>query len=460
MTNPILKSVSAVFLAITLTVSAANAQSFQPHEILRMNFRSYTGLVNSISTFATQITPDAAGTVMFLSAAMAMNPAFAAVDLTRPMSLLLLTGAGTAKNTGGEYVPDLFLCAVVSLRENATLQNSLSVGGIPFSTFRLSDGRAVLYQQNPLYNKMLHEKAASLFPIRRDLPLFQLQMDLNSVYQLPFIQEAIANAISTATAQNPDIQPDDLTKEFEKSIHQAKTLTVSLNFPNDRTLELQGELSLKPNSDTAKRFDMKKTAFDFSTIPVLETATEIFLLDIPNDPKLKSFLIRQIRQTTLPTAFLDACITHATGAILASADSKTGRVKTYIALLPGTARLLLQLMKDDKTIQELSPGLWIIDYQEDGVSTYAKVLDNGLYLVAGRISEVTAKRMMDDRTPLPKSVNLDANFFAAYKKKRSDDTFSRIGALRYFRDRISGTFLLHPSDFPKPPPAARPAPAK
>ena len=117
-------------------------------------------------------------------------------------------------------------------------------------------------------------------------------------------------------------------------------------------------------------------------------------------------------------------------------------------------------MKDDKMIQELSPGLWIVDYQEDGVSTYAKVLDNGLYVVSGKISEVTAKRILDDRTPLPKSVALNSDFLAVYRKKGGDETFTRTGSLRYFRNRISGNFLLHPSDFPKIAPEARTLPAK
>lgn len=456
--NLIRKTVSAAVLCVVLSVSAVG-QEFRPHEILRLDFRSYTGVVNSMSSFAAQVAPDAAGAVMFLSAALAMNPAFAAVDLTRPMSILLLTGAGTVKNAGGEYVPDLFLCAAVTLRENATLQKEIPVGGMRFATFSFSDRRAVLYRPNPLYNKMIREKASALFPVRRDLPQLQLQMELNAMTQLPFAQDVIANGVAAAAEQNTEIPPEDLVKELEKTVRQAEKLTLGVNFPNDRTLELQGVLTLKPDSDTAKLFRWKKTSFDFSAVPVFATASQIFLLDLPDDPKFKSSLIRQLGKTTLPSAFAAACITHASGAILAAVDSAE-RVKAYIALKPGSARLLLQLMKDDKMIQELSPGLWIVDYQEDGVSTYAKVLDNGLYVVSGRISEVVAKRILDDRTPLPKSVALNSDFLAVYRKKDGEETFTRTGSLRYFQNRISGNFLLHPSDFPKFVPETRALPAK
>lgn len=443
------QGVCSLFLAFVLTLSVSAAETFQPHEILRVHVRSYIGFIQAMTTFASQVSPQATGKLLFLSALPSMNPEFAAINLNRPITALLLTGAGTVKNKTGEYAPDLFLCAAVQLRQNADGKAS-AAGGVRYSRLSLPDGRTLLYEQNPLYDKMIRTKASTLFPVRRDLPMLYLEMDLASLSQLPFIRDGVSQAVASATVGNDDLQPEELTHELEKAIRQAEKISFGVNFPNEKTLEIKLGVTLKPNSETVRLFEGQKNTFDFSRIPILETATEIYLLHIPDNQKLKDFLVRQVRQTTLPAAFLENCIRNASGAVLSSSDRKTGQTKSYLALRSGSARPLLEFMKKDPTIRELSPGLWIIDYQEDGVSTYAKVADNGLYLVSGRISEVTAKRILDNRTPLPAGIKLDSDFFAVFKKQENSDTFSRIGAIRYSGNQFSGELLLQPSDFPKP----------
>ena len=443
------QGVCSLFLAFLLTLSVSAAETFQPHEILRVHVRSYIGFIQAMTTFTSQVAPQATGKLLFLSALPSMNPEFAAINLNRPITALLLTGAGTVKNKTGEYAPDLFLCAAVQLLRNADGKAS-TAGGVRYSRLSLPDGRTLLYEPNPLYDKMIRTKASTLFPVRQDLPMLYLEMDLASLSQLPFIRDGVSQAVASATVGNDDLQPEELTRELEKAIRQAEKISFGVNFPNEQTLEIKLGVTLKPNSETVRLFEGQKNTFDFSRIPILKTATEIYLLHIPDNQKLKDFLIRQVRQTTLPAAFLENCIRNASGAVLSSSDWKTGQTKSYLALRNGSARPLLEFMKKDPTIRELSPGLWIIDYQEDGVSTYAKVADNGLYLVSGRISEVTAKRILDNRTPLPAGIKLDSDFFAVFKKQENSDTFSRIGAIRYSGNQFSGELLLQPSDFPKP----------
>ena len=443
------QGVCSLFLAFLLTLSVSAAETFQPHEILLVHVRSYIGFIQAMTTFTSQVAPQATGKLLFLSALPSMNPEFAAINLNRPITALLLTGAGTVKNKTGEYAPDLFLCAAVQLLRNADGKAS-TAGGVRYSRLSLPDGRTLLYEPNPLYDKMIRTKASTLFPVRRDLPMLYLEMDLASLSQLPFIRDGVSQAVASATVGNDDLQPEELTRELEKAIRQAEKISFGVNFPNEQTLEIKLGVTLKPGTETVRLFEGQKNKFDFSRIPILRTATEIYLLHIPDNQKLKDFLIRQVRQTTLPAAFLEQCIRSASGAVLSSTDRKTGQTKSYLALRSGSVRPLLEFMKKDPTIRELSPGLWIIDYQEDGVSTYAKVADNGLYLVSGRISEVTAKRILDNRTPLPAGIKLDSDFFAVFKKQENSDTFSRIGAIRYSGNQFSGELLLQPSDFPKP----------
>ena len=443
------RGVCSLLLAFVLTLSVSAAETFQPHEILRVHLRSYFGFIQAMTAFTSQVSPQATGKLLFLSALPSMNPEFAAINLNRPITALLLTGAGTVKNKTGEYAPDLFLCAAVQLRQNADGKAS-TAGGVRYSRLSLPDGRTLLYEPNPLYDKMIRTKASTFFPVRRDLPMLYLEMDLASLSQLPFIRDGISQAVTSATVGNDDLQPEELTRELEKAIRQTEKISFGVNFPNEQTLEIKLGVTMKPGTETVRLFEGQKNKFDFSRIPILGTATEIYLLHIPDNQKLKDFLIRQVRQTTLPAAFLENCIQSASGAVLSSTDRKTGQTKSYLALRSGSVRPLLEFMKKDPTIRELSPGLWIIDYQEDGVSTYAKVADNGLYLVSGRISEVTAKRILDNRTPLPAGVKLDSDFFAVFKKQENSDTFSRIGAIRCSGNRFNGEILLQPSDFPQP----------
>ena len=83
MKKQILKNLFTV-CAVMLMLSASAGQ---PREVLRLNITSLTGFLNSASTFAAKIAPEIAGTVMMGSAAIAMNPQFAAVDISRPVTV-------------------------------------------------------------------------------------------------------------------------------------------------------------------------------------------------------------------------------------------------------------------------------------------------------------------------------------------------------------------------------------
>ena len=301
------RGVCSLLLAFVLTLSVSAAETFQPHEILRVHLRSYFGFIQAMTSFTSQVSPQATGKLLFLSALPSMNPEFAAINLNRPITALLLTGAGTVKNKTGEYAPDLFLCAAVQLRQNADGKAS-TAGGVRYSRLSLPDGRTLLYEPNPLYDKMIRTKASTLFPVRRDLPMLYLEMDLASLSQLPFIRDGVSQAVASATVENDDLQPEELTRELEKAIRQAEKISFGVNFPNEQTLEIKLGVTLKPGTETVRLFEGQKNKFDFSRIPILRTATEIYLLHIPDNQKLKDFLIRQVRQTTLPAAFLEQCI--------------------------------------------------------------------------------------------------------------------------------------------------------
>ena len=171
------RGVCSLLLAFVLTLSVSAAETFQPHEILRVHLRSYFGFIQAMTAFTSQVSPQATGKLLFLSALPSMNPEFAAINLNRPITALLLTGAGTVKNKTGEYAPDLFLCAAVQLRQNADGKAS-TAGGVRYSRLSLPDGRTLLYEPNPLYDKMIRTKASTFFPVRRDLPMLYLEMDL------------------------------------------------------------------------------------------------------------------------------------------------------------------------------------------------------------------------------------------------------------------------------------------
>ena len=210
-----------------------------------------------MTSFTSQVSPQATGKLLFLSALPSMNPEFAAINLNRPITALLLTGAGTVKNKTGEYAPDLFLCAAVQLRQNADGKAS-TAGGVRYSRLSLPDGRTLLYEPNPLYDKMIRTKASTLFPVRRDLPMLYLEMDLASLSQLPFIRDGVSQAVASATVGNDDLQPEELTRELEKAIRQAEKISFGVNFPNEQTLEIKLGVTLKPGTETVRLFEGQK----------------------------------------------------------------------------------------------------------------------------------------------------------------------------------------------------------
>ncbi len=437
MKKQILKSIFAVFaVALTLSVSAG-----QPREVLRLNISSLTGFINSASTFAAKVAPEKAGIVMMGSAAIAMNPQFAAVDISRPVTVAIFAGAKDPTDDEPFDMQDFFCAAAVSLRPNAVMQDrSLAV-------LKLPDGRAVLYQPNPLYNRMLEKQAANLFPEYRGLTPFQLRIDAESILQHPLIKTSSTLAIADAISKNPSLDAEQLEKEFNNALRQFGEILFNVNFSTATTLDISASMAVKPGSDLAKQFGARRSEASFAGFPILPNATVLALLDLPVDEKMKQTALSTLSAGS-ESDFSAVCARHLTGKAVFSCDGNTGAFKFFAGILPGTAKKLRDALTGDR-IRKAGNDIYLIEAQAPGAdNTYVKVFDNGIAFVVPKGDEARAAKMLNDMTRYPRGLRNGQNLATIFKKDVKG-AFVPMGSLKFDKNRFEFGIRLTPEDFPK-----------
>ncbi|MCI5799505.1 MAG: hypothetical protein SPK75_09790 [Victivallales bacterium] len=437
MKKQILKSLFTV-CAVMLMLSASAGQ---PREVLRLNITSLTGFLNSASTFAAKIAPEIAGTVMMGSAAIAMNPQFAAVDISRPVTVTVFSGAKDPTDAEPFDMDDLFYAAAVSLRPNAVMQDK------SLAMLRLPDGRAVLYQPNPLYNKMLEKQAANLFPEYRGLIPFQMRIDADSILQHPLVKASFTMAIADAITRNPSLDAEQLEKEYDNALRQFGEILFNVNFPDANTLDLSASVAVKPGSELAKQFGGRKTETSFAGYSVLPDATILALLDLPVDEKMKQTALSTLSAGS-EADFSTVCARHLTGKAVFSYNGNTGAFKFFAGILPGTAKKLRAALTGEK-IRKAGNDIYLIEAQTpDADHTYVKVFDDAVAFVVPKADKVRAAKMLDDTTRCPQGLRNGQNL-ATFFKKDVKGAFVPTGSLKFDKDRFLLGVRLSPEDFPK-----------
>ena len=437
MKKQILKSLFTV-CAVMLMLSASAGQ---PREILRLNITSLTGFLNSASTFAAKIAPEIAGTVMMGSAAIAMNPQFAAVDISRPVTVTVFSGAKDPTDAEPFDMDDLFYAAAISLRPNAVMQDK------SLDMLKLPDGRAVLYQPNPLYNKMLEKQAANLFPEYRGLTPFQLRIDADSILQHPLVKASFTMAIADAITRNPSLDAEQLEKEYDNALRQFGEILFNVNFPDANTLDLSASVAVKPGSELAKQFGGRKTEASFADYSVLPDATILALFDLPVDEKIKQTALSTLSAGS-EADFSTVCARHLTGKAVFSYNGNTGAFKFFAGILPGTAKKLRDALTGDR-IRKAGNDIYLIEAQAPGAdNTYVKVFDNGIAFVVPKGDEVRAANMLNDMTRYPRGLRNGQNLATIFKKD-AKGAFVPMGSLKFNRNRFEFGIRLTPEDFPK-----------
>ena len=437
MKKQILKSLFTV-CAVMLMLSASAGQ---PREVLRLNITSLTGFLNSASTFAAKIAPEIAGTVMMGSAAIAMNPQFAAVDISRPVTVTVFSGAKDPTDAEPFDMDDLFYAAAVSLRPNAVMQDK------SLAMLKLPDGRAVLYQPNPLYNKMLEKQAANLFPEYRGLIPFQMRIDADSILQHPLVKASFTMAIADAITRNPSLDAEQLEKEYNNTLQQFGEILFNVNFPGASSLDLSSSVAVKPGSDLAKQFGSRKSEASFAGFPVLPNATVLALLDLPVDEKMKQTALSTLSAGS-ESGFSAACARHMTGKMVFSYDENTGAFKFFAGILPGTAKKLRDALTGDR-IRKAGNDIYLIEAQAPGADhTYVKVFDDAVAFVVPKADKVRAAKMLDDTTRCPKGLRNGQNLATIFKKD-AKGAFVPMGSLKFDKNRFEFGIRLTPEDFPK-----------
>lgn len=438
MKKQILKSLFTV-CAVMLMLSASAGQ---PREILRLNISSLTGFINSASTFAAKVAPQIAGTVMMGSAAIAMNPQFAAVDISRPVTVTVFSGAKDPTDAEPFDMDDLFYAAAVSLRPNAVMQDK------SLDMLKLPDGRAVLYQPNPLYNKMLEKQAANLFPEYRGLTPFQLRIDADSILQHPLVKASFTMAIADAITRNPSLDAEQLEKEYDNALRQFGEILFNVNFPDANTLDLSASVAVKPGSELAKQFGARKSEASFAGFPILPNATILALLDLPVDEKMKQTALSTLSAGGSESGFPAACARHMTGKAVFSYNGNTGAFKFFAGILPGTAKKLRDALTGDR-IRKAGNDIYLIEAQAPGAdNTYVKVFDNGIAFVVPKGDEVRAANMLNDMTRYPRGLRNGQNLATIFKKD-AKGAFVPMGSLKFDKNRFEFGIRLTPEDFPK-----------
>lgn len=443
---------AALFLTSLLTAGLLFAQNFQPIPLAELEIRTFSGLMNSLSNFVSQVKPEAAGQLIFLSAAVAMNPQTAAIDLNKPLRAVLLTGAGkTATDAAGHYQPDLFFCLSAHLRQGAQIEDSIATFGGPLTVRRLSGDRILLYSTHPLFIGQLDAIEKKFFPTASDRAMadFKLILNLKAVSRIPGITSSVKNAVMTSPDWNPACD-NILSDTVDSLAEQIQELSIKLNFLDASTISLTG--TIVPDKGTPLvTYLRSKPAGAFDMPSTFKAADSYTLIAIPPASELKRTLLKEFANAGLP-AYLQECVMRSNGKALLSENRALGLQKLSLELENGAMPHLLSALGKDKTVHRLPSGIWMLDCQENRQAVFAEVRDNKFLLVAGKLTEPTALRLLNDPTPLPAQVEAGTSAVSHFLRLKSG-TIVRKGDLHLTTRGIDFAFKISASDFPRKPSA-------
>ena len=441
---------TTLFLLSLLTAGMLSAREFKPISLAEVEIRSFSGLANSISNFVSQVKPEAAGQLIFLTAAIAMNPQTAAIDLNRPIRAVLLTGAGqSVTDPAGQYRPDMFFCLSATLRGGARIDDTISTLAGPLTVRRRSGNSILLHTSHPLFEQELNTIEKTYFPASagRGLPDFKLNLNFQSFSRIPGVTSAMKNAAMTAPAWDP-AWDDPLSRSVDALTEQLRTLRFELNFTDASTIRFSGSLVPEPGTELAS-YLRKPSAATFDAPATFQAADSYTLFNLPSDTQLKRLLLKQLERRNIPL-YVQECVMRSNGKALLSEQRSTGLLKFSMELENGAMKPILAAMKNEKTIQQLPSGLWMLDCGENNRTIYAELRENKFFLAAGNLTEQTARRLLDDPTPLPPQVEPGTSALSHYRKGK-DGTVIRKGELRLTARELLFSFQLSASDFPQKP---------
>ena len=451
MANTIFRKIALLLLPV-LTAGMLSAQDFRPIPLAGLELRSFSGLTNSLSNFVSQVKPEAAGQLIFLTAAIAMNPQTAAIDLNKPLRALLLTGAGkTATDASGHYQPDMFFCLSAHLRQGAQIDDSIATFAGPLTVRRLPGEKVLLYTPHPLFNAHLDTIEKKYFPAtRRGIPDLKVNLNFKAFSRIPGVSGGLKNAVM----MNPDWNPaydDTLSRTLDTLAEQVRDFSLNLNFLDASTISIAGTLVPEPGSQLAG-YLRSKPAAPFDNPSTFKAADSYTLIALPPDTELKRILLKELAGIGIP-AYTQECIMRSTGKALISENRALRLLKFSLELENGAMPHILAALGKDKTVHRLPSGIWMLDCQENNRAVYAELRDNKFLLAAGKLTEQTARRLLDDPTPLPAQVELGTSVAAHFLKLKSG-TVVRKGDLSLSSGGIHFSFKISTSDFPRktPPP--------
>ena len=447
MTNAMLPKIG-IFLLPLLTAGMLFAQEFQPIPLAGLELKSFSGVANSLSNFVSQVKPEAAGQLIFLTAAAAMNPQTAAIDFNKPLRALLLTGAGkTATDASGNYQPDMFFCLSAHLRQGAQIDDTLSTFAGPLTIRRLSGEKILLYTPHPLFLAQLDAIEKKYFPAvsGRGMPDLKLDLNFKAFSRIPGVTSGLKNAIMMNPNWNPACD-DTLSRTLDELTEQLRDFSLKLNFLDASTISITGTLVPEPGSELAG-YLRSKPAAPFDNPSTFQAADSYTLIALPQSTEWKRTLLRQISNIGIPL-YAQECVMRSKGKALISENRALRLLKLSLELENGAMPPILSALGRDKTVHKLPSGIWMLDCQENNRAVYAELRDNKFLLVAGQLTEQTARRLLDDPTPLPAQVELGTSVAAHFLKLKSG-TIVRKGDLRLSSGGIHFSFKISTSDFPR-----------
>ena len=448
MTNSMIQKIGIFLLPLLTAGMLCAQQTFKPIPLAGLELKSFSGLTNSLSNFVSQVKPEAAGQLIFLTAAVAMNPQTAAIDLNKPLRALLLTGAGkTATDASGHYQPDMFFCLSAHLRQGAQLEDSISTFAGTLTVRHLSGERILLYTPHPLFNGHLDTIEQTCFPSASDRGMPDLKLDLNfkAFSRIPGITSGLKNTVMMNPNWNPAYD-DSLSRTLDELAEQIRDFSLKLNFLDASTISIAGTLVPEPGSELAG-YLRNKPAGPFDTPSTFQAADSYTLLALPADTELKRVLLKDLAAIGIPL-YAQECIMRSNGKALISENRTLRLLKLSLELENGAMPHILSALGKDKTVQKLPSGIWMLDCQENGRSVYAELRDNKFLLVAGKLTEKTALRLLNDPAALPAQVDPGTSAAAHFHNLKSG-TIVRKGDLSLSTCGIHFSFKISTSDFPR-----------